>query len=313
MLTDSQMDAILGVFPSARLVDEDDAHPVAEPLHRPGRAAPPRLDLWTHNAPESPHLQLVIQDCGKGNVEACCIVRTMRGKKGVGGKKRSSQVRTSREQMSPEHLERSTRRAVKQVRLSSKVLGADRILTLTSRKYLYNIPTFWLVFKEFNRLMRKKYGSRWGYVCVPELHPKHEDHYHAHLAIAGNYPVDTLRFLWRTSLRTTLKAARKDHTPGNIDIAYKKSTRYARVNGVARYISKYLVKQMQGGYMHEKRYEKSRGLTPVKTVLYADLGLTDLEIIRKVQELSQGVLSRNPRWDVYSGFDCLLMETEPPS
>lgn len=188
------------------------------------------------------------------------------------------------------------------------------MLTLTSRRYLYTLDRLWLAYDEFNRLMHRHFGKRWKYVAVPELHPTNNDHYHVHIAIRGHYPVDVIRYLWRKALRSTIENAASDHTPGGINIRYKKHIpAHRRVGALARYISKYLSKSIgENHVVNRKRYEKSRGLDPHVVKLFAPLTLmNDLDIIRKVQEISGGTLSRNPIWETYGGYDCLLIETEP--
>lgn len=308
------LNAVRKYFPQAHSADSAAAPPAhsdaPQARRRAGRSGS-RLDLWTHNRPTGPHLELNLSDCGAGHTETSVLIRDAKFAMKRRGKARKEEgEKRDRSDMSADDLVRSTRRAVKMVRQSAKVLGADRILTLTSRRYLTTPELFWRSFAEFSRLMKKRCPF-WAYVAVPELHPKHKDHYHAHLAIRGHYDVNMVRLLWRHALRSTVEAARFDHSPGNIDISHRKSKNWHQVNGIAKYISKYLTKQMDTGLVHAKRYEKSRGLQPKKMQLFAPLGLTDLDIIRTVQELSGGTLSRNPRWDFFGGFDCLMIETEP--
>lgn len=295
-------------FPNA--TETDLLRPAQPETYVRRAAAGPRLDLWTHKRPSSPHVELTVLDCGNGNVEATATIRQVGitpGKKKTGKRKG---VGKTRETMSEVALGRSAGRAQKKVRLSSKVMAADRLLTLTSRKYLYTRELAWRAFKEFNRLMTLRFRARWKYVAVPELHPKNEDHYHIHCAISGHYNVNTVRLLWRQALRNSCQEAWNDHAPGNIDIEYK-SNKYDRVNGVAKYIAKYITKAPSLGNQYEKRYEKSRGLEPEKTMLFVELGATDLQIMRKVQDLSSGVFTRMPVWKCIRGYDVLLMETGP--
>jgi len=307
------------LFPTAQLtitrepVPDAAANAVGGAARRASATA--SLDLWTHRRPPGPHLELNMANCGNSQTETSVIVRPekyrpMAPRKRARDSDRSA--RTKRTEMTDDDILRSGRRAVKRVRQSAKVMGADRILTLTSRKYLYSMELCWEAFGEFNRLMKREF-RRWQYIAVPELHPKHSDHYHIHCAIHGRYPVNDVRRIWKAALRATIRDAVTDHSPGNIDIAYKRQNRWHPVNGIAKYIAKYIMKRGKEGFVHAKRYEKSRGLEPEKIQLFAPLGLTDLMIIRKVQELSAGTMSRPPRWDIYGGFDCMLIETEPPS
>lgn len=303
------LDQVRQVFPNAHVAAG------SQPDTQCGGAARararPRLDLWTHTVPDEPCLELTVRLCGKGNAESAAVILSKPRSPSRSGRRKDPED-CSRENMDSTVQERSVRRAKKNIRLSAKVMGADRLLTLTSRKYLYTLDRFWEAFNEFNRLMRKRFGNRWQYVAVPELHPKAQDHYHGHLAIRGHYNVHSVRVIWRTALRNCFESAWSDHTPGNIDIDYKGHQAW-RVCAVAKYISKYLAKDLSGhGEKYRKRYERSRGLNPEVVRVYCPLGVTDLDIIRKVQEITGGVLARNPRWEVYGGHDCMLIETEAP-
>ena len=311
METTDRLQSVRTVFPNARV--SESVRPEAETAGSVARRpAGLDLDVWTHNPPPNTdtYYELNVRLCGDtGDAETSVILRDHPQPRPPRNRK-PPETRT-RNELNPENLERSCRRAKRNVRLAAKTLGADRILTLTSRGYLTDLTLAWAVFDEFNRLMRKRFGNRWQYVIVPELH-KSGEHIHFHLAISGYLNASTVRFLWRLALKRRIVSAAHDHAPGNVDIKFKPNYQ-DKTRRCARYISKYISKEMNWGKVNAKRYEKSRGLEPRLIKLYAPFPLTDLEIIRKVQQLTGGALSRNPRWELYGGWDCLLIETEPPS
>lgn len=310
MIRDRAPDELLRIFPNARPVADDGDVGVsvgcaASTAFARGAAS---LDIWTDRRPECAHTEVIIADCGGGFSEACVIKRDAHYRP----RKRGPQERKkSREEMSEEDLERSCRRARKTLRQAVKTLKPDRILTLTSREYLQDQDQLWRAWKEFSRLMKKRYGDRWVNVVVPELH-KNGKHWHMHVAVRGFMEVNGVRRLWRMALHRTVTRAAQDATPGNIDISWfdKKGSR-APV-AIARYMTKYLSKQFHLGEMHRKRYEKTRGLQPVKVRIYGPWEIEDLWIMRKIEAMVAGRISRAPNWKAYGPQEVMLVETEPP-
>lgn len=271
--------------------------------------AAPSLDIWTHKRPTGPYTEVHVDQFADGYAEATAIKRPEGFRPVRKGRKRKGK-KVRRTEMNPEDLIRCATRAKKMVRWSCKMMGADRILTLTSRRYMITVEDGWKALREFNRLMSAHFGERWSYVAVPELHPENKDHFHFHLAIFGRYPVDIVRDLWRRALWKAFPHAPIEESPGNIDINYRRRT---NINKLARYISKYLTKDTEAGFIHAKRYEKSRNIPkPVRTSLYFDAMASDYDIIRKVQEVSGGALTFNPDWVHRAGYEVLWIETEPP-
>lgn len=147
------LDQVRQVFPNAHVAAG------SQPDTQCGGAARararPRLDLWTHTVPDEPCLELTVRLCGKGNAESAAVILSKPRSPSRSGRRKDPED-CSRENMDSTVQERSVRRAKKNIRLSAKVMGADRLLTLTSRKYLYTLDRFWEAFNEFNRLMRKR-------------------------------------------------------------------------------------------------------------------------------------------------------------
>lgn len=271
----------------------------------------PSLDRWTHNRPYGTYTELHCYQFSDGMAEIYVTKRPPGYCPPRPGKKRKAGRKVKRSEMTPDDVKRCAQRAKKQVRWRCKLIGSDRILTLTSRRYMITVDLCWLAFREFNRLMRAKFGEDWAYVCVPELHPMHRDHFHMHLAVTGYYDVRILRDLWHRALWKVFPHAPIEEHPGNVDMGSPKP--WYTVTKTARYISKYITKGAADGFMHAKRYESSRNIpTPKKTTVYMGTLATDYDIIRTALYLSGGRMTMNPRWITKAGFDCIWIETEPP-
>lgn len=156
----------------------------------------------------------------------------------------------------PENLDRAMRRRKSKLRHTVKELAPNAFITLTSRGLLVSLDLAGLAYAEWLRLVRKHYGEAFAAVWVPEWHAGGT---HLHLHVAARLPGDlreactALRFFWHRALckatgrpipRTLL---RRGESPGNIDINTKGlrgKTTLDRANKIARYMSKYLTKDM---------------------------------------------------------------------
>lgn len=161
----------------------------------------------------------------------------------------------------------SMNRSKKRVRHLIKSMGCDRLLTLTKREN--NPDDFWTVkdwaaaWDRFNRLC-KKMGVSLDYVAVLERHKK--GNFHLHAAIVGHISVKHIRKIW-------LVCCGGGKGSGNVDIAYKKGVSdFQRRAGLAKYVSKYITKQMGFTEFNKKRYWSSKHkLPPVRRyILNAD-------------------------------------------
>jgi len=136
---------------------------------------------------------------------------------------------------------RAQQRAKKVVRIKCKVIGADHLLTLTTREDS-NTPDIMLErFRRFVRLYRTAIGAVWEYVAVLEAHPSNIQHHHMHIACAGRIDVHLARKIWLQCLGQEAGAP----SMGNIDVKYIKVSsgkRSDKALRIARYISKYVTK-----------------------------------------------------------------------
>ena len=146
----------------------------------------------------------------------------------------------------------SVNRSKKKIRYLIKSMGCDRLLTLTKRENdpaEYWTPKDWAsAWDRFNRLC-KRAGITLQYVSVLERHKK--GNYHLHAAIVGKISVNTIRSMWL--------AITGGKGSGNVDIARRSNcTDHKRRAGLARYVSKYVSKQIGQTEFNKKRYWSSR-------------------------------------------------------
>ena len=161
----------------------------------------------------------------------------------------------------------SVNRSKRRIRHLIKSMGCDRLLTLTKRES--DPQAFWseqdwkAAWDRFNRAC-KKMGVALVYVAVLERHKK--GNYHLHAAIAGRISVKHIRKIW-------LACCGGGKGAGNVDISMKQGlTDHKRRAGLAKYVSKYVSKQLGQTGFNKKRYWSSRHKLPdaVRYVLSAD-------------------------------------------
>ena len=151
----------------------------------------------------------------------------------------------------------SVQRSKRKIRHLIKSMGCDRLLTLTKRE---NDPdSYWTVeewakaWDRFNRAC-KKMGVSLVYVAVLEKHKK--GNYHLHAAIVGRISVKHIRKIW-------LACCGGGKGSGNVDIQMKQGvTQYKRRAGLAKYVSKYVSKQIGQTEFNKKRYWSTRHTLP---------------------------------------------------
>lgn len=168
---------------------------------------------------------------------------------------------------------RSVQRAKKKARQQIKNKGCDRLLTLTKRES--NSETFWTeddwlkAFREFIRLCRVA-KIEFPYVAAIEPHKK--GNFHLHIAVKGHLHANTIRSIW--------SAINGGHGSSNVDIKFHKDkTPTERLAGVAKYVSKYITKQLNSERFNRKRYWASRDndgeLPPVKRLILNARNMVD--------------------------------------
>lgn len=169
---------------------------------------------------------------------------------------------SSPDPFSSERALRSVMRARRSMRHRILALGADRMLTLTKRGKFPDLDSAWAAFRAFSRICTRFYGSRWSYVCVPELHA--DGTYHFHLAIKGFYSAGLLRRFWFRALGGRGNE-RGEQTPGNIDLSVPRKRRGGPIRCLARYMGKYMGKDLSACVGGRRSYACSAGLCPSRT------------------------------------------------
>ena len=169
----------------------------------------------------------------------------------------------------------SVNRSKKKIRYLIKSMGCDRLLTLTKRENdpdNYWSPKDWAnAWDRFNKLC-KRAGVPLQYVSVLERHKK--GNYHLHAAIVGKISINLIRAIWLSI--TGGKAS------GNVDIARRSNVSdHQRRAGLARYVSKYVSKQIGQTEFNKKRYWSSRHALP-KAVRYIMSSDDVLESLRSL-------------------------------
>lgn len=203
------------------------------------------------------------------------------------------------------------RRAKQMVRYKCKEMGANRLLTLTTRQTL-DVDTLLYSFQRFLYLVERAMGDALLYVAVPEQHPTNPDHLHLHVAVNTFLNVNVIRRCWHAALSARLPA-RKDcqpsgsegmpdysgkNSPGNVDIQYIKTSggRGAQTVKVARYISKYITKGDLERF-NKKRYWSTKG---VKVLDARRLWLKSMSLADAIREsyAELGLSGTNAFFDV---------------
>lgn len=170
---------------------------------------------------------------------------------------RNDGERVKPDEQDPESVERSQRRSKKKVRYLIKSMGCDRLFTLTRRENdpeSYWSRDDWL--KAWARFVKScaRAGVDLAYVAVLERHKK--GNFHLHVALVGHINIKLARRIWW--------AITGGRGMGNVDVKYKQHlTDYQRRAGLAKYVSKYLVKGFEEiEEFNKKRYFASRHALP---------------------------------------------------
>lgn len=170
-----------------------------------------------------------------GGFEGSCYWRTLDGyrkQNPLGLVRAVPRPPKSREEKAQEHATRARRR----VRWLCREIGADHLLTLTTREGLNSRASVFAKYSRFVKDYRKATGGReWLYVAIAEPHPSNPGHWHVHVACRGGVRIRTANAVW-----WKICGGRGE---GNVDVK-----RFKTLDGdvgsvsLARYIAKYVVK-----------------------------------------------------------------------
>jgi hypothetical protein len=153
-----------------------------------------------------------------------------------------------------ENIRRARFRAKRRVRHNCKQIGADRLLTLTTREQSSTPESMLQRWQHWLRLVERALGRPFHYVAVLEPHPSNPQHLHIHVAVAVYLNVNVLRHCWWQVCG--------GRGMGNVHVKRLGGAEIERrVSRVASYISKYLMKDTLCRF-NKKAYWASRVRLP---------------------------------------------------
>lgn len=178
------------------------------------------------------------------------------------------------------HRLRSAYRAKKEMRHKVMMMGADRMLTLTTRENISDRDKFLKCLDRF----RRRCARQWpGFQTVIVLELQERGAYHAHLALNKFYNVNLLRYFWREAICGNGNASGND-SPGNIDMTSPGKGNYNR-SKIAHYLSKYMGKEELDLPAGSKRYMTWGKIpAPKKHVFYVSPTFDPFYQIKKLLE-----------------------------
>lgn len=214
-----------------------------------------------------------------------------------------------------ESIEKARRTARKTVRLKCKEMGADHLVTFTTRATISRdkLKRAWgkLTDNVSYHLKRK-----FDYVCVCEPHPTNPEHLHLHAAIRGRLtPREMVIFrrCWYIALGGNGKEKGAD-APGGFNIRQirVKGGALRKMDKIASYISKYIAKESLSMF-NKKRYWASRiNLLDVRAY-WLDADKLD-DAWREVRGMFEISLLELPKCDFFRArnLDLIWMRYIPP-
>ena len=202
---------------------------------------PDRLDKRTYLElnTRTPALHAIMHDFGQGEVEV--------GWSRVSGSP-SRHVEKGRGAHPEENEKRAVHRAKSQVRRKCMAGDLSYLLTLTYRE-IVDLVRAWADFEAFVRLLHR-YKGDWPYVVVVEYQERGAPHFH--LAVRGFQDVELIRSCWRQVVGE-----------GNIDVKAppaRSGGQWKRAS-LARYLTKYVTKDITAHEFGKHRYRASLGIT----------------------------------------------------
>jgi hypothetical protein len=178
-----------------------------------------------------------------------------------------------------ENIERAARRARQAVHHAVRQIGADHMLTLTTRENITDRAKFFELWTRFIRLVRTKdlyHGQlitrkdlrHYPYCAVPEYQERGA--FHMHVACVGKQDIPLLRACWYTALGGQINDTGED-VKGQIDIRYNPKrfsgeSELFKTFKLVNYLTKYISKSFEASEeLGIHRYSKSREIPKVIT------------------------------------------------
>jgi len=190
-----------------------------------------------------------------------------------GGAKRVNEFKS---EMNSVVLIKSQSRAKTAIRRKCMTMQANRLLTLTFRENLTDIPLAWKKFHQFVKLMRFQTPD-FTYVCVPEYQQRGAVHFH--LAVHGYFNYNVVRHYWRRAASSS---------GGNVDFTSIRSKNGSVVRNpkkIGCYIAKYISKNDVVEF--NKRRYSSGGDIKIPLAVTGWLCITDAVVYHLCQLLGK--------------------------
>jgi hypothetical protein len=146
------------------------------------------------------------------------------------------------------------RAAKKKVRDRCKMIGADRMITLTYRDNMTDRETALKHWDRFRRRMSKH--KQFHYVAIIEEQQRGALHFH--VAVSGRQSYHLLRSIWSSIVGVD----EQGRSMSNIDVRNPAKFGFGKdgIHKLASYIAKYCGKSMDCRELDQKRYFTSRGI-----------------------------------------------------
>lgn len=168
-----------------------------------------------------------------------------------------------------ERVAAAGRRAKRNCKWKVRMLGADRLWTLTTRGGIKTRAEAWELWGQFERYCSRRF-AKFKCVVVMELHGgggANHGSWHIHFCTNRFFPVDSMRLWWHRILtgRALPSPMRGADSPGNVDVS--------RVLGggklcayLAKYLAKSLTDELADTSKRVKRFASSKGIgEPTRT------------------------------------------------
>lgn len=210
---------------------------------------PPHLDLTSGHLSEPSGYNLYFRDYHHGVIDGSLMRSNIKKR----GKVSHDSVKRGESENREENMERSAKRAKKEIFRKVVFSKLDYLLTLTYRENVLDIERVRKDLSLFCDRVQSKIPG-WKYLSIVEKQKRGS--YHPHLVVDGWQDVRLLRKIWLGIV---------GENNGNIDVAPPgrakngKTFRWGRV-ALARYVCKYVTKAFGEHLLNKKQYFHSRNV-----------------------------------------------------
>lgn len=205
-------------------------------------------------------------------------------------------------------IESSRRRTKRLIRWQCKNIGADHLITFTTRE-LSNTPgDLWVKWQRLVKGYRHATGEDLPYVAVPEPHPSNPDHWHLHVATHGFFKLNIARGLWWSICG--------GRGMGNVQVEYIKVRQGGwKAAKVASYVSKYVTKALiSSERFNKKRYSVAKSMLAKRHHMKLEaktIGEAFEEVCRRFGIRLTGLLAEKGCLFVFPGGDGVWFQVPP--